>query len=130
MHEYAMRNRPPNQLFYGDNLTVLRREIPDASVDLVYLDPPLNSNANYNILFKSPAGTSADAQIEAFEDSWHWNDSAEDAFDCVARSGNIKAFDLLKWCWTLFADAGPRCMQRSVLGDNGPASTLPIWPSA
>ncbi|RDE04896.1 DNA methyltransferase [Sphingomonas aracearum] len=90
-----MQNRPANHLYYGDNLTVLRREIADASVDLVYLDPPFNSNANYNILFKSPTGTRADAQIEAFEDTWHWNDAAEAAFDAVARSGNTKAFDLL-----------------------------------
>lgn len=90
-----MQNRPSNQLFYGDNLAVLRKEIPDESIDLVYLDPPFNSNANYNILFKSPTGGSADAQIEAFEDTWHWNDNAEDAFDSVARSGNTRAFDLL-----------------------------------
>jgi site-specific DNA-methyltransferase (adenine-specific) len=91
----AMRNRPDNHLYYGDNLDVLREHIPAESIDLVYLDPPFNSNANYNILFKSPAGASADAQIEAFEDTWHWNDHAEDAFDQVARSGNTKAFDLL-----------------------------------
>ena len=84
-----------NRLYYGDNLSVLREHVTDESVDLVYLDPPFNSNANYNILFKSPAGTSSDAQIEAFEDTWHWNDTAEDAFDQVARSGNTKAFDLL-----------------------------------
>ncbi|NJR77879.1 DNA methyltransferase [Sphingomonas corticis] len=91
----AARNRPANHLYYGDNLEVLRREIGDASVDLIYLDPPFNSNANYNILFRSPTGDSADAQIEAFEDTWHWNDAAEDAFDQVARSGNTRAFDLL-----------------------------------
>ena len=84
-----------NRLYYGDNLDVLREHVASESVDLVYLDPPFNSNANYNILFKSPAGTQADAQIEAFEDTWHWNDRAEDAFDQVARSGNTKAFDLL-----------------------------------
>ena len=84
-----------NRLYYGDNLDVLREQVKDESVDLVYLDPPFNSNANYNILFKSPAGASSDAQIEAFEDTWHWNDKAEDAFDQVARSGNTKAFDLL-----------------------------------
>lgn len=88
-------NRPTNHLYYGDNLDVLRREIADASIDLVYLDPPFNSNANYNILFRSPTGDSADAQIEAFEDTWRWNDRAEDAFDQVARSGHTKAFDLL-----------------------------------
>lgn len=90
-----MRNRPDNHLYYGDNLDVLREHVPDASIDLIYLDPPFNSNANYNILFKSPTGTSAGAQIEAFEDTWHWNDRAEDAFDQVARSGHTKAFDLL-----------------------------------
>jgi adenine specific DNA methylase Mod len=84
-----------NRLYYGDNLDVLREHVKDESVDLVYLDPPFNSNANYNILFRSPTGTSSDAQIEAFEDTWHWNDHAEDAFDQVARSGNTKAFDLL-----------------------------------
>ncbi|TPG20953.1 site-specific DNA-methyltransferase [Sphingomonas koreensis] len=90
-----MRNRPNNHLYYGDNLDVLRAHVPSESIDLVYLDPPFNSNATYNILFKSPAGASSDAQIEAFEDTWHWNDVAEDAFDQVARSGNTKAFDLL-----------------------------------
>ncbi|KQS49683.1 MULTISPECIES: DNA methyltransferase [unclassified Sphingomonas] len=100
-----MRNRPENHLFYGDNLAVLRKEVADESVDLVYLDPPFNSNANYNILFRSPTGPSADAQIEAFEDTWHWNIVAEDAFDQVARSGNTKAFDLLN-------------AMRGFLGDN------------
>lgn len=88
-----MRNA--NHLFYGDNLNVLREQVADACVDLIYLDPPFNSNANYNLLFRSPDGVSADAQIEAFEDTWHWNDKAESAFDEVRRSGNCKAFELL-----------------------------------
>jgi site-specific DNA-methyltransferase (adenine-specific) len=85
-----------NQLFFGDNLDVLRDHIASESVDLIYLDPPFNSNANYNILFKSKTGDGADAQIEAFEDTWHWNDHAEDAFDQVIRSGNSDAAELLR----------------------------------
>ena len=56
-----------NKLFYGDNLDVLREHVGTESVDLVYLDPPFNSNANYNILLKSKTGDGSDAQIEAFE---------------------------------------------------------------
>jgi site-specific DNA-methyltransferase (adenine-specific) len=85
-----------NKLFYGDNLDVLREHIASDSVDLIYLDPPFNSNANYNILFKSKTGDGSDAQIEAFEDTWHWNDHAEDAFDQVIRSGNTAAAELLR----------------------------------
>ena len=84
-----------NRLFYGDNLHALREHVPTESVDLIYLDPPFNSNANYNILFRSPTGEQSNAQIEAFEDSWHWNDASEDAFDQVRRCGNTRAFDLL-----------------------------------
>jgi site-specific DNA-methyltransferase (adenine-specific) len=85
-----------NKLFYGDNLDVLREQIASDSVDLIYLDPPFNSNANYNILFKSKTGDGSDAQIEAFEDTWHWNDHAEDAFDQVIHSGNTAAAELLR----------------------------------
>jgi site-specific DNA-methyltransferase (adenine-specific) len=84
-----------NTLFYGDNLDILREYIADESIDLVYLDPPFNSNATYNVLFKSPAGEGSQAQIEAFEDSWHWNTSAESAFDEVIKSGNSDAAQML-----------------------------------
>ncbi|MHC1701933.1 MAG: DNA methyltransferase [Humidesulfovibrio sp.] len=70
----------PNSLYFGDNLHVLRDEIAAESVDLVYLDPPFNSNANYNVLFKSPQGSESQAQIEAFEDTWHWGEQAEREF--------------------------------------------------
>lgn len=83
-------------LFYGDNLTILRSHIADGSVDLVYLDPPFNSNATYNVLFKSPTGESSPAQIEAFEDSWHWNESAERAFDEVIHSDNSDTAEMLR----------------------------------
>src|SRR5579859_6546470 len=62
-----------NTLFYGDNLDILRQYIPDECVDLVYLDPPFNSSRSYNVLFKDEHGTESQAQIEAFEDTWHWN---------------------------------------------------------
>lgn len=84
------------RLYYGDNLDVLREHIASDSVDLVYLDPPFNSNANYNILFKSPAGKAADSQIEAFEDTWHWNDKAEAAFHDVMTCGNTDVTELLR----------------------------------
>jgi adenine specific DNA methylase Mod len=85
-----------NALYYGDNLDVLRESIASESVDLIYLDPPFNSNANYNVLFKSPGGVGSQAQIEAFEDTWHWSQEAESAFDQVMRSGNTNAADLLR----------------------------------
>lgn len=66
-----------NVLYYGDNLDILRRYIPDESVDLIYLDPPFNSERNYNVIFKNEAGRNTDAQLVAFEDTWHWGPTAE-----------------------------------------------------
>jgi site-specific DNA-methyltransferase (adenine-specific) len=85
-----------NKLYYGDNLQVLRDSIGTESVDLVYLDPPFNSQATYNVLFKSPGGVQSQAQIEAFEDTWHWNDHAEKAFDDVMHGGNSDAAEMLR----------------------------------
>ncbi|GGH52012.1 site-specific DNA-methyltransferase [Frigidibacter albus] len=94
-----------NHLYYGDNLAVLRESIRDESVDLIYLDPPFNSNASYNVLFKGGDGAQSAAQIEAFDDTWHWNDSAEEAFGEVMRGGNAAASTMLRAI-------------RSFLGDN------------
>jgi len=69
-----------NTLYYGDNLKILREYIKDETVDLCYLDPPFNSNRNYNVLFKDESGKEADAQITAFEDTWHWTQSAEETY--------------------------------------------------
>ena len=72
-----------NRLYYGDNLAVLRNReyFPDECVDLIYLDPPFNSNRNYNVLFKSESGADSEAQITAFEDTWHWGETAEATYD-------------------------------------------------
>jgi site-specific DNA-methyltransferase (adenine-specific) len=70
-----------NTLFYGDNLDILREYIPAESVDLVYLDPPFNSNRSYNVLFRDESGKDSEAQITAFEDTWHWNASAEHIYN-------------------------------------------------
>src|SRR5688572_16506846 len=69
-----------NTLFYGDNLNILRDHVPDESVDLIYLDPPFNSNRSYNVLFREESGQEAEAQITAFEDTWHWNNAAEQTY--------------------------------------------------
>ena len=65
-----------NTLYYGDNLDILRDHIADESVDLVYLDPPFNSNRSYNVLFRDESGSESDAQITAFEDTWGWGPTA------------------------------------------------------
>jgi site-specific DNA-methyltransferase (adenine-specific) len=61
-----------NVLYYGDNLDILKRYIPDESIDLIYLDPPFKSSQNYNILFKEHNGSRAASQIRAFEDTRTW----------------------------------------------------------
>ena len=71
---------PTNQLYYGDNLDILRNHIPDESVDLIYIDPPFNSNQAYNVIFSEKDGSSSQAQIQAFEDTWHWVESTEQAY--------------------------------------------------
>src|SRR5208283_3771448 len=78
---------PNNQLYYGDNLTVLRDYIKDESVDLIYLDPPFNSRADYNVLFAEKDGTRSSSQITAFEDTWEWNIDAEHAYQSVVEGG-------------------------------------------
>lgn len=76
-----------NTLFYGDNLDVLRHHVKDESVDLVYLDPPFNSNASYNVLFANQAGIQSTAQIKAFSDTWRWDESAATAFHETVEAG-------------------------------------------
>ena len=69
-----------NTLYYCDNLDILRQYIHTDSIDLIYLDPPFNSSRNYNVLFKDENGIDSESQITAFEDTWHWNQKAEDSY--------------------------------------------------
>lgn len=83
-------NMDGNRLFYGDNLDVLRRHVKDESVDLVYLDPPFNSAADYNAFFTEQDGTRSAAQIRAFEDTWRWDQGAAAAYqECVEKGGRV-----------------------------------------
>ena len=89
-----------NMLFYGDNLEILQRYIRDESVDLVYLDPPFNSNANYNVLFAQKDGVQSSAQIQAFEDTWQWDQNAIQTFTREVEKGGavadaLRAFHLI-----------------------------------
>jgi DNA modification methylase len=85
-----------NHLYYGDNLQVLRNTLADESIDLIYLDPPFNSAANYNVLFSSPKGGQSHAQVEAFEDTWHWTPEAESSFDEVMQCNNTTISEMLR----------------------------------
>ena len=76
-----------NVLYYGDNLDILRRYVKDESVDLVYLDPPFNSNATYNVLFKEKDGSEAASQIRAFDDTWTWGQDDEAVFSEIQLAG-------------------------------------------
>ena len=76
-----------NLLYYGDNLDVMRRHVADESVDLVYLDPPFNSNAAYNVLFAEQSGNRAAAQIKAFDDTWRWDEASARAYEETVEAG-------------------------------------------
>jgi site-specific DNA-methyltransferase (adenine-specific) len=85
-----------NKLYFGDNLDILRREVPDACVDLIYLDPPFNSNTTYNVLFKEKSGEESAAQITAFEDTWQWGPEPEAVYREIVTSGPRKLADLMQ----------------------------------
>jgi site-specific DNA-methyltransferase (adenine-specific) len=84
-----------NTLFYGDNLPILRQHLADESVDLVYLDPPFNSNRSYNVLFKEESGASSEAQITAFDDTWHWGAQAEELYAQLVTEINGKVGQMI-----------------------------------
>ena len=86
-----------NHLYFGDNLDVLRHYIPGESVDLVYLDPPFNSNRNYSVIFNRNGATDdeAAAQIEAFEDTWKWTHTTDEQLDDFLENGPGRTVDAL-----------------------------------
>lgn len=85
-----------NVLYYGDNLEILRKYIASESIDLVYLDPPFNSQANYNVLFKEVTGEYSEAQITAFEDTWHWTHEAEHTFTEIVDSAPASVVEMIR----------------------------------
>src|SRR6185295_201123 len=85
-----------NSLYFGDNLDILRNDIKPESVDLIYLDPPFNSKASYNRLFRSPSGLIPQAQITAFEDTWHWGEQAEREFAELVQQPNTDVSEMIQ----------------------------------
>ncbi|MDO8532578.1 MAG: DNA methyltransferase [Dehalococcoidia bacterium] len=85
-----------NVLYYGDNLDVLRRHIPDASVDLIYLDPPFNSSRSYNVLFRESTGAASEAQLEAFEDTWQWAPKTAQIYEEIVTGPHQQVARMLK----------------------------------
>ena len=76
-----------NSLYYGDNLDILRRYVQDESADLIYLDPPFNSNQTYNVLFQERDGSQSASQIKAFGDTWHWDETAARSYEETVEAG-------------------------------------------
>ena len=84
-----------NTLFYGDNLDILREYIGDETIDLIYLDPPFNSNRSYNVLFKDESGQDSELQITAFEDTWHWGHDAEITYHDIIQNGSASVASMI-----------------------------------
>jgi DNA modification methylase len=97
-----------NKLFYGDNLDVLREKVASESVDLVYLDPPFNSNRSYNVIFGRNETTAdvAAAQIQAFNDTWHWTPITDGQYQRYTQMGELpeRVADALTAFWTLLGE--------------------------
>ncbi len=119
---------PDNKLYYGDNLDILRLYVPDESVDLIYLDPPFNSNQAYNVLFEEEGGDQSASQIQAFDDTWHWTTEAMAAYDEALQHGGgpaecVRAFHNMLGATDMMAYLAmmaPRLIElRRVLKDTG-----------
>ncbi len=96
-----------NKLYYGDNLDVIREHIPPESVDLIYLDPPFNSNRTYNVIFgkHQTSGNGGAAQIQAFGDTWTWTPATDEQYLAAVGGGlPLKAADALTAFRTLLGE--------------------------
>ena len=80
-----------NKLYFGDNLDVLKNYVMHDAVDLIYLDPPFNSQAQYNVLFPTQNEDRSSAQAGAFRDTWSWTDESEFAFGDMMKIGGSAA---------------------------------------
>lgn len=80
-----------NRLFYGDNLEVLRQNLGTETVDLVYLDPPFNSNRSYNVIFNrhQTVDDANSAQIQAFDDTWRWTPVTDEQYTRYVTTGEL-----------------------------------------
>ena len=92
----------PNTLYYGDCLDWMR-EWPDECVDLIYLDPPFNSNADYNMLYSSAAGG---AQYRAFNDTWYWDEGAEERYSLYESAPGRPAQSAVLGMYQIFGRSG------------------------
>lgn len=119
---------PDNTLYYGDNLDILRTYVADESVDLIYLDPPFNSNQAYNVIFEEEGGDESTSQIQAFDDTWHWTTEAMAAYDETLQHGGgpaecVRAFHNMLGTTDMMAYLAmmaPRLIElRRVLKDTG-----------
>ena len=84
-----------NTLYYGDNLPILRDYFAAESVDLIYLDPPFNSDRDYFVIFKDKHGQDSEAQIAAFEDTWHWGMTAEATYYELVTKGPARVASMI-----------------------------------
>ncbi|WP_286212734.1 DNA methyltransferase [Mycolicibacterium mageritense] len=95
-----------NRLYFGDNLEVLGEHVENESVDLVYLDPPFNSNRNYSVIFgRNRAEDESAAQIQAFEDTWKWTHTTEVLIGDLSNTAPTRVADALSAYYTLLGES-------------------------
>lgn len=95
-----------NRLYFGDNLEVLDEHVADESVDLVYLDPPFNSNRNYSVIFgRNRAADETAAQSDAFEDTWRWTPTTETLIGDLSNTAPTRVADALSAYYTLLGES-------------------------